>query len=257
MAFTYVGDKIGVNNKVSGLSVSGVVTVTVAAGDLMIVAVGMDNVQTTDGDATDFTVTDSQGNGVGGVYTRIREFVNGNGAAGAGTHVGLFYAILAAQLTVSVDTITAARGATNVDAKALCGGSYTIGAGKTVVVDDVTTRADDGVNNPGALTLGSLANIEHLFISVFAHETTGFGTNAPPANYTNSLFFTSTSGGAADTNVGCRGQGRILTATGDTADWTGSAGTTDWASILAALSEVSGGSIVPLSMQHRKIQGMS
>ncbi len=121
---------------------------------------------------------------------------------------------------------------------------YTKGAGTTISVAGTATEATDAAQ-VGSMTIGSLSNIERLYVraSAFEDETVADWTPTASPAYTNIPDRGSSTSGAADTNVVIRGEFRIATATGDTSNPASGGSTFDTASAFAAFEEVAGGSV--------------
>jgi hypothetical protein len=203
---------------------------TAAVGSVVIVGIAKDNLQTTDGNTSEVTtVTDSKGN----TYTPIREFCNGQGGAGAGAVISLWYSLLTTAINVgATDTITANfNGA--ITAKAIVADNFTIGAGATVSVAGNATDLANDAADPGSMTISGLTSGPYLFIRATALERPQTGWT-PTTNYTQ-LTLKGTSGGSAVTNMEYDAEFRIFTGTGDTSDPTATA--VDSASIYVALKE--------------------
>ncbi len=197
-----------------------------AVGDVFVVAVAFDNIATADGETADVTVTDDRGNS----YVRAKEFQNGNGAAGAGAGVAIFYSILT---TGAVNTITATFGSA-VTAKAMSGRHFT----KTdpdASLAGSTAQADDAVD-PSAITLSGLASQQYLWVHTLAGEGPDTDAYTWDADYSQ-FGGIGTTGGADDTNMHIRSGFRIFTGIGDTVDVTSDTADRDYAQVFVALRE--------------------
>jgi hypothetical protein len=225
------------SSKTSGTTVATTVgspsTGVAAAGDVIIVIVAKDNVQTTDGNTSEVTsVADTPGN----TYTKLREFCNGQAGAGAGAVVSLWYSVLTAAINVGTTDAITANLSSAVTAKAISASKCTFGAGSTVSTAGVTADLADDAADPGSMSFGtSLGNVEHLFIRATALERPTGLTWTPTTNYTAAGFGAGTTGGSAVTNMESQGEMRVLTGTGDTSDPTATA--VDCASVYVALNE--------------------
>ncbi len=230
MAWGITGTNFGTSEKVSDTSISVAVAGTSEAGNVLIVAVGIDNLTTTDGETTDVSVSDSQGN----TYTRIKEQTNGNAAAAAGATVALFFSKLATALVEgNGDTVTATI-AGAVTAKGIGCFELTIGAGNVVSVAGSTSGVGDNAD-PAALTISDLASQEYLWLYAIALEGPNSDTWTPDADYT-SQSGGGTSGGGAATNINLKLDARIFSSTTDTYDGSNSSNR-DHAHAFAALKE--------------------
>lgn len=209
---------------------------------IVVICIASDNNGTTDGNFNEISLSDP---GKTNTYTKVTEFTNGQGAANAGATVAAFVMKVVDNTQVGFDaTITGSPGATAVTCW-----DFTIGGGNVVTTSGTPqTLANDGAD-AGSITLGSLANAEHLFVRCGAVESSG-------TTYTQSTSYTSfthtsstTSGGGSAANMGARGEFRILTATSDSTDPTTSA--SDQASIMFALDEgaaPTGGCNIPIGL---------
>lgn len=203
-------------------------TATLEAGNVAICAIASDN----DGNGTD---TDDI---VGVTYgteamTSVGENERDPGAAAAGAVVGIFYLQAVAQqnsgVTIAVD-MSASR-----TAKALSCWEFTIGAGNVVSAIGVEQKEDVNTD-AGALTLGSLANAEHLWVRAIASETTDGSIGTPTGSF--SVFTSSTaSTGTEATSMGIASEFIIATATTETSNPTMSDTSADRASSMIALNE--------------------
>jgi len=202
-----------------------------AAGSVVLVATAWDNTDTTDVNPTRLSVADAKGN----TYARLREFVNGQAAAEAGAHIGLFYSILTTALA-SGDTITVTSDTARV-AKAASAWNFSFGANSTVAVDAASDLANDGVD-PGSMASSGLPSVERLYVRGTALERAVGGTWTVTTGFTD-ITGDGTSGAGAASNMSINGEFKIATSTGETSDPTGTA--VDCASIFVALLEVASG----------------
>jgi len=197
-----------------------------AANDLLVLALATDNRALVDGESASHEyVWDDAAN----VYAKCREHTIAGGAAGAGVTISLWTAELAAALTGKFITFSFG----NVVAGAWAY-EYFSKAATSIDLLSVGARVDAGAD-PGALTLGSLAAAEHLFLRATGHE--GPSTDAYTATASHTARSTGTNaGGAAADDISVALEWRILNATTDTTDpaW---AGSRDHASVMAAVDE--------------------
>jgi hypothetical protein len=205
-------------------------------GTLLIFVVAWDNTDTTDGNPTRLSVVDNAG---GNTFTRLREFVNGQGSVAAGAHVGVFYSILAVQRDV-LDGFNC-NSDTARTAKAAHVYAFSVGSGVTsLAIDGATDLANDGAD-PGSMSLSSLPSAHRLYIRAIAREGDEQTGTATDGTWT-LVGGEATSGGSAVTNMGVLMEWKIATSTGETSDPAGGLGgasvNRDHASVLLALSEV-------------------
>ena len=190
-----------------------VLTTSAAAevGNVIIVAMGFDNIGTTDGDLSEVaSVVDSAGN----TYTKLKEQTNGNGAAAAGGTVSLWYTKVTSELALG-GTITATLSAATT-AKAISAWEFSVTAGATITLEGSTSAVHD-LADPAAMTIDSLANQEYLWFVADVEETPNTGTYTPDADYT-AIDKNGTTGDAGATNILVAGGFRIFTGTADTYD---------------------------------------
>jgi hypothetical protein len=220
------------------LSATGTLAANIAAGDLILMLVAADNVQTTDGNTTlissvTLTVTGKATT----TLSRAREFTNGQGAAAAGATVALWYAVAADSYTTSDGVTWAVNFASSIAAKACLAFSVTKGATTGIAVDGGTDLAVDAAAHP-AIALGGLANVEHLFLQAWADE--GPFSTAPTVTNGSSLSAANgTSGGSTATNMSVSGGYRVFTGTSNTMTCTLS--NVDAAAVYVAFSETVAG----------------
>lgn len=233
MAFTRAVQFGSGQNKASSTSVvTGSVTVT--AGNLVIVVVAADNTSTgADGDNGEVSsITDSAG---GNTWLKAREFTNTNAAAAAGATVSIWYSILVNGL--SGGTITANFASARV-AKAIEIDAYTLAAGSTVSIVGSDAKAVDGATNFGSPAVTGLASAEHLWVIGVATEVdiVNWGAGNFPNNQ-NSQASIGTSGGGGASNMNSMLADGVATDTGLTPTST-STTSADKAVILVAFKEI-------------------
>lgn len=180
--------------------------------NVIVCIIAANNLNATDGEKTDWSVTDSAAN----TYTRAVEFENSQGASAAGALAGIFYSKVTTQLASS-GTITFTSGATLVAKAASCW-EFSITSTNVVTVEGKSTLANDGAD-PGAISISSLASQEYLWVSAVAHEGPNTDAFTQDADYTSVSANGTTAGGAA-TNMSVRGGFRVFTGTTDTVDVT-------------------------------------
>ncbi len=227
-------------SKVANTSLACTVTTTdYSAGNVVFLWFGGDNTATVDGnDGLLSSVIDSGSNS----WTVDRCFTNAQGGAGTGATGCIAHSKLTTTLVAGTGTITANYA--SITAKGFVTQQFTITAGNVVsVVGAPGDLANDGAD-PGAITVGSLASAEHLWVRVTALERATGGTWTVTAGFTSSTCNGTTGGGAA-TNMDACGEFIIATATTETSDPTGTA--VDCASILIAFNEA-----VPVAAPKRR-----
>jgi hypothetical protein len=201
------------------------------AGELLVVCITKDNIQTTDGNTNEVTsCTDSVGN----TFTKAREFCNGQGGANAGSVIAVYYSVLAFAITTS-NTFTA-NFSSAITAKALMGRRFTIGAGSTISVQTAIDLASDGAD-PASMAISGLASAEYLFFRGMSRESDTVVSITPTSGFTTSAY-TATSGGATASNQSAGAEWKITTGTGATSNPTWEAA--DGASVFIAFKEVLG-----------------
>lgn len=237
MAFTSDGTLGATNEKTSDTTITLTLGANAEAGRLVVVLISADNQASADAETSEVSsVSDSAG---GNTWTKIGEYCNAQGAADAGCTIAAFFSVLTNQIN-SGGTITGNL-ANSKQSKAISAWKWSIGAGNTVqLAGTLQTVADDGPGNASALSLSGLSNIERLYIRALANESSSATDITATASYTRFTADQTTGGGAA-TNMGIRGEWRILTGTGDTSDPNFASG--DQASIFRALEEVASGPV--------------
>jgi hypothetical protein len=228
MAFSSLGSFASTVDKVSRSSFSFPLGAPLNAGELGVLVIACDNLDPNDGDFGVVTgVTDSAGN----VWQKAGEFTNGQGGAGAGATVAIWYTVAAATLLVT-DFITITFRAA-LTAKAVIGHRFAKSPDTIVKLAATAGRADDGVD-PGPVSLTGLASREYLFIRGIATESATTTSLTATSGWT-AIIQAVTSGGGSATNIGARGEQLIATRTSVTSDPTLFAA--DHASVLVALYE--------------------
>ncbi len=241
MAFGAVGGAGLFQDTSAGTSITGTVTATIEAGNVALVVVALDNLGSSDGDNSEVTsVVDSSGVNV---YTKLAEWTNANGSAGAGATVSLWYSILTNQLTSTVGTVTA-NFSGSPTASAMIVHEFTIGAGNVIQVAGSTSLSNDAAD-PGSMTLSSLPVVEYLFVRGIASESNNTATITTSGSYT-SLGRTVANTGTSSTSIGARGEFRILTSSSSTSDPT--LFSADHANVFVALIEAAPATPIPVFM---------
>lgn len=211
MAWASGGDLGTSASKTSGTTLDRTTIGACLAGDVVVVAVVSDNTGTSDTDsgAEVSSVTDSAGN----TYVKARERVNGSPGAAAGTVAAIFYSKLTADLPFgSTVTVTWASAR---DARAMSMWKFTIGAGNVVTVDGQSSGTPEEATTAPSATIGSLSNIERLWVSCLGIEGPADDGFTQDADYTN-FTATGTLGDPQASNIALRAGYRILTGTTDT-----------------------------------------
>jgi hypothetical protein len=246
MAWASVGSIGTAQEKLADTAIVLTLSAAAEAGNVVLVAIAIDNNATTDGDFTEVaSVVDSQLNS----YNKIIEQTNGQGVAADGITCSLWYSKIATTLAIGA-TITVTT-ANTVTSKAVSAWEFTVTAGATVSIEGTTSAVGDGAD-PAAMTISGLADQEYLWFAAHAVEAAATGTYAAEAGYT-LIAENGTTGGGAATNIWVTGAFLILSATTDTYD-ASTVTDRDHAQVYAVLKEAVGGaSVVPILMyQYRK-----
>lgn len=230
MAWGSVGTLGSTQEKVDDTTMTLVTLAAAEAGNVVVVVVATNNDAIGDGDTGEVAaISDESGN----TWSKAVEFTNGQGAADAGAVVSIWYSKITT--TIPLNGLITVTFTVSSAAKAMTVWEFTIGAGNVVSVEGSATLATDGAD-PGAITLGSLASQEYLWI----HGLAGEGPNADAytwdADY-QQIDGNGTTGGSAASNMHVRGGYRIFTGTTDTVDVTSTTADRDYAQALAALKE--------------------
>ncbi len=238
----YITGKSSASGNALTLESPGGGTRSIAAGNVVIVAIASDNSVSGDSQTSLVTsVTDTPGN----TYSKIAEFTNGQTAAAAGATVSLWKSVLTSKYDIDAGHIVTVNFGTNVTAKAGIAKGFTIGAGNSVSVTTFVTNATDAAD-PAAQTITGIANNEYLWLHAIAHEGPQTETIVISTNYTAldgtgtgtlaySDSFAGTQGGGAAGNMSVGAEYRINTATGDTVNFGGTSA--DHAQIYVAIKE--------------------
>lgn len=232
------GTATGTNSENTSASTFGLGSVASAVGEFIILVLATDNITTTDTQSNNHTSI------TGGdvTWTKVGEFTNGNAAANAGATVSMWISSACVSTNTSLGTANLSGA---VAAKAYTLNGFTVGAGNTLQPNAaaIQTLATDAAD-PASMTLGSLANQEHLWVRGIASETNSDTAPTPTSTWTiltNNISSSSTGGGAA-ANMAALGERLIATATTATSNPTHVAA--DNANILAAFDEVTPAGVV-------------
>jgi hypothetical protein len=214
-----------------GTSTTITTSATAEAGNVVIVAVGKDNTQTTDGATNEVTgVTDSAGN----TYEKAGEFTNGEGSAGAGATVAVFLSQLETQLD-SGGTITVTHDSqTDVACSAW---EFTTTLSTIALAGTAQTLANDAAD-PGSMSISGLAEGSRLYFRAIASESETATAPTPTSDYTAIDGAVSTTAGQPHANICIAGEFRIVSGTGSTSDPT--LEDVDSASLFIAIGEGAG-----------------
>jgi hypothetical protein len=196
-----------------------VATEDMNAGNVIFLWFGGDNVSTTDSNSQLLSsVTDSKSN----TWLVDHCYTNGNGSAGTGSTACLAHSVLTTTLTSGVDTITANY--SSITAKAFVTKEYTIAGGSTVYASWTGSTQDlaNDAADPGSIAMAGMPSAEHLWVRVTALERASGGTWTVSTNFT-TAGCNGTTGSTADTNIEACGEYRIVSATSQTSDPTGTA----------------------------------
>ena len=199
------------------------------AGDAIVINVGVDNQQTTDGDEGAIAgVADSEGND----WEKGHEHTNGQGTAQTGITDGVWFCNLKNDLpSGSLITVSFSNN-TSRDASAASADRFTVAAGYKLAKVGVNQLSNDAAN-PGSLNV-TTENAAHLRYRGIAGETSATGALTPTSGWT-AIAGAQTSGGSSDTNVGVRGE--FLIYTGTNAASAPTLGPADHASVYVAFKE--------------------
>lgn len=230
MAWSAIGHYGSAQNKTSGTTLQLFQpAAAIAAGSVIVVAIAVDNQQTTDGVST---LVSSVVGSASGTFTKALEYTNGEGAPNAGVTCAVYYRYVTGTITAGADTITVTLSTAKI---AKCAHSYIFSnTGSTCHVAAVSGSVSDV--DPDLMTLDGLPSREYLFLRVVATERGNFGFGAS-ANYTVILQNTTTAPGD-ETDVAIGGEYRIFTSTTDSTNPT--TGTPQSASVYVAFMDSPG-----------------
>ncbi len=229
-AWAPAGGTCAAGSKTAGTSLACTVTTTnYSLGNVVFLWFGGDNTATVDGnDGLLSSVTDSGSNS----WTVDRCFTNAQGGAGTGATGCIAHSKLATTLVAGTGTITA--NFSSITAKGFVTKQFTITSGNIVSITGTPGDLANDAADPGAITVGSLASAEHLWVRVVALERATGGTWTATAGFTSATCNGTTGGGAAS-NLDACGEFIIATATTETSNPTGTA--VDCASTFIAFDE--------------------
>jgi hypothetical protein len=227
-----------------GTSWSFTTSAAINSGDLIIVRISSDNLDTTDGETS---VVSSVSVG-GQALTKRREYTNGQGAAAAGVTCSVWSlqnsSALSSGATVAIE-FSGSLAANGAITRVL---AFTMDNATTLTEAAYNVLAQDAAQ-PGSLAVSGLASASYLFIRSCAMEG-----NAAPLTVSSGW---SNSPNTNSSSVSIASEHLIATATGATSDGFTMSASLDNASVLLALSEGGGGGgDVFFEGLHRIEQGM-
>lgn len=178
-------------------------------GDVVIIAVGSDNIQTVDGPST---LVNSVVGTHTGTFTKAYEYTNARGSAGAGITCSVWWKRITDFIPAGTGEIDISF-ASNVTAKVAT--SYVFHTSRArVTLAAAAGQADDA--GPAAMSFSGLTSRQYLFFRAVATET-GTYSFAPTAGFTVlGTDGTTIPGDINDASIGA--EFRILTGTGVTSD---------------------------------------
>lgn len=228
-AFSSVGSLANANNKTSSSSWSIATSAQLDQNNAGVLVIALDNQDTTD---LSSNLCSSVSDVAGNDWVKAREFTNGQGAADAGATICIFYTKAKLNLS-SGSNITVTLSAAKT-AKAATAWEFSINPTNVLVVGAGADLANDALD-AGSMTMSGLSSQEYLFVRGGAVESNGtsYTSSASYTNFTHTS--ATTAGGGAASNMGARGEFRVLTGTGDSTNPTTSA--SDQASTYIAISE--------------------
>ena len=175
--------QMGANNAtLSGTSL--VITCAAAGalvGDLVLLVIGKDNTQTTDGITNEVTaVVDSASN----TWTKIGEYCNGQGTAAAGQVVSLWMSILTVAIPITTGTSTLTMDTTAI--KQAVADNYRLSENFTWFLESVRRYKADDAADPSTMFISGLSAEQHLYIRAHARESGG-SSQTPTASWTEAI----------------------------------------------------------------------
>jgi hypothetical protein len=230
-AFGDVGSLLTANDKGSKSTWAPTTSAALESGNVGICILAVDNISTGGGNTSDHTtVTDAASN----PWVKVYEASNAANAAAACT-VSVWRTI--ATSTLSSGGAITFNIASNRTAWAATCHEFSIAASQ-VLSEDITPEIQEN-DNSEILTdaSGTVASREHLFIRGVCGETNDATAWTADGNYSGfTMTSSTTSGGGSASNMGARGDYRILNATSDNNDpiW---GDTMDHATIYAVINE--------------------
>jgi hypothetical protein len=232
MSWSATSSKNQASSKTAGTSLTlPIAGANLAAGNVIVVAVALDNTGTSDGDSA--LVSAMSCTNI--TFSKLAEYTSAQGAAGGGATIALWYGIASGTVNTGTNiTITHS----NVTARGACYQGFTK-TGSAVWIAG-TPRKFIGTNSdPASQTISGLGNREHLLLMGIAHEAANTLTWSSLTNYTsfnNTSAQCGTSGSTGNTNMTVRAAYRIVSASSDTLD-VGASAVSDHAGIYLALDE--------------------
>jgi hypothetical protein len=181
----------------------------VLANDWVVVAVATDNINTTNADHSEHSLS-----GEGLTWTKLGEWTNGNGSAAAGCTVSAWLARNTTGATIGTFDLSLTFSSAIVD-KALSAWKFSAGAGLSLVPGSLTFSATDGSQNYGSSTISGLPSGERLYFRALAKEANSTGQITPSSGFT--AISTVRSRNNADAII-ARGEFLIATSTGETSN---------------------------------------
>ena len=203
------------------------------SGDLAILGITTDNLTTTDGATNDHTSV----TGGTGTWTKLGEYTNGEGSAGAGVTQSLW--LFQSTGTNAIGTVFTMNLSGSVVDKAAQGWKFTVAAGNSLQNGSaVQSNATDASNGYGSVAFSGLSSLSRLWIRGLGKEantTTNITVSTSFTRFTSMV--RSRNNAAAVCN---HGEFRINTSTGETSNPT-LAVSGDTAAVFAALEEYTPG----------------
>lgn len=215
---------------------SGSSGVNINVGDVVVVAVAVDNNATVDGDEGAVTsITDNVATST--TYVKVLEFCNSQGSAQAGVTVSVWMAEYQTDANNSQITInfsnSASRDRSAVSSVRLRPTEVLTLESTHIVLEGAAALANDG-SDPGSLNV-TTRNVECFRWRIIGSESNSTtGLTVTSGSWTLTTQSVSTGGGSA-ANIGIRGESTISTGTGDPSD--PSLFNADHASVYVAFSE--------------------
>ena len=228
-----VGALSGANSTSTGTTLAWSPSATLNAGNVGICLVVFDN--TTSADSQVANESSAFSDSAGNTWTKLGEFINAQGGAGAGVGTAIWATKATTQVTTG-DTITATF-ANSIVSKAVNCREFTITSGKEFSLAATSVLASDGVTDPPSIAISGLSSAARLWLRTMAAESDSLASHTPTSGYTGTGLATADAGPAGD-SVTSRAEFIIATATGHTSDPTWTTGAADMAALFIALDEV-------------------
>ncbi len=222
----------------SGIKVANMASVTLtttavaSSGNLVILAVSVDNHSASDGDEGAVTgITDSAG---GNTWSKAGEYCNGSPGLQAGTTISLWYSVLTNTIASGGTIVAAFSNVTSRDAACIGGRKFTTTVG-AVSLEGTLSTSESGASSFD-VTTGGMEVIRFVGFSVELDQgAIGFGSST---GYTGCLGLVGCGGGGgADTKNMLRGLFKISSAANDAYATDGTYSTADTAGIIVAVKE--------------------